>query len=97
MSGILLPDVILYGRPGCGLCAEARELLEALLVERGAAGLPTPTLREIDIESDPVLERAFLATIPVVELGHRRLETVTSPAKLRRLLADVLDGTPAPA
>jgi hypothetical protein len=97
MTGTPLPDLILYGRPGCGLCDEARELLDALLAVRAAAGLPTPTLQEIDIESDPALERAFLATIPVVELGERRLESVTSAAKLRRLLAEVLDGTPAPA
>ena len=97
MSGTPLPDLILYGRPDCGLCDEARDLLQALLAERAAAGLPTPTLREIDIEADPALERAFLATIPVVELGERRLETATSAAKLRRLLAEVLDGTPAPA
>ena len=97
MSGTSLPDLILYGRPECGLCDEARELLRALLEERAAAGLPTPTLRDVDIESDPALERAFLASIPVVELGDRRLETVTSAAKLRRLLADVLDTAPAHA
>lgn len=95
MSGTPLPDLILYGRADCGLCDEARELLRALLEERRANSLPTPTLREVDIESDPALERAFFASIPAVELGDRRLETVTSPAKLRRLLADVLDGDAA--
>ena len=97
MSGTPLPDLILYGRPGCSLCDEAREILTALLEERTAAGRPTPTLREVDIESDPTLEREFLATIPVVGLGDRRLELATSAAKLQRLVADVLDGTPAPA
>lgn len=93
MSGTPLPDLIFYGRADCGLCDEARELLRALLDQRAAAGLPTPTLREVDIDADPALERRFFATIPVVELGDRRLETVTSAAKLRRLLADVLDAT----
>ena len=93
MSGTPLPDLIMYGRPDCGLCDEARALIGALLDERVTAGLPTPKLREIDIESDPVLERAFLAAIPVVELGDRRLEIATSAARLRRLLADVLDVT----
>ncbi len=92
MSGTPLPDLILYSRPGCHLCDETRELLQALLDERKAAGLPTPTFQERDIESDPALERAFFTSIPVVELGDRRLELVTSPAKLRRLLAEVLDG-----
>ena len=91
MSGTPLPDLILYGRPHCGLCDEALELLRALLDERTATGLPTPALRYIDIESDPGLERALFASIPVVELGDRRLEVVMSAAKLRRLLADALD------
>ena len=98
MSGPPLPDLILYGRPDCGLCVEAREMLRALFEERRANGLATPTLREVDIEADPALEHAFFASIPVVELGDRRLETVTSLTKLRRLLAEVLDGdTAAPS
>ncbi len=97
MNGTPIPDLMLYGRADCGLCDETRELLRALLEQRTAAGLPTPTLREIDIDADPALERRFFATIPVVELGDRRLETVTSAAKLRRLLADVLDPTTAMA
>jgi glutaredoxin len=95
MSGTPLPDLILYGRADCGLCDEARNLIRALLDERRANAKPAPTLREIDIESDPALERALFASIPVVELDGRRLETVTSLAKLRRLLADVLDAEPA--
>jgi hypothetical protein len=86
-----LPDLVLYARPGCGLCDETRELLGGLLAERAAAGLPTPTLAERDIETDPALERAMFASIPVVELGDRRVELAVSGAKLRRLLTDVLD------
>jgi hypothetical protein len=83
-----LPDLVLYGRPGCGLCDEAREMITALLGDRAARGLSAPTLREVDITADPALERAWFDRIPVVELGDRRLELVTSAAKLRRLLAD---------
>ena len=86
-----LPDLVLYGRAGCGLCDEARAILMALLDERAQAGLPAPTLRERDIATDPAWERAYFTTIPVVELGDRRLELATSAAKLRRLMADVLD------
>ena len=86
-----LPDLVLYGRPGCGLCDETRTILTALLDERQRAGLATPALEERDIETDPAWQRAFFASIPVVELGDRRLELATSAAKLRRLMADVLD------
>ena len=95
MADAPLPDLVLYSRAGCHLCDEARELLQALLDERARQGLTTPRLDEIDIESDPELERRFFTTIPVVELGDRRVELATSAAKLRRMLADVLDGSPA--
>lgn len=86
-----LPDLVLYGRPGCGLCDETRAILTALLDERQRTGLATPALEERDIETDPTWHRAFLGAIPVVELGDRRLELATSAAKLRRLMSDVLD------
>ena len=92
MADAPLPALVLYSRAGCHLCDEARELLQALLDERARQGLTTPTLDEIDIESDPELERRFFTTIPVVELGGRRLELATSPAKLRRFLDEALDG-----
>ncbi len=86
-----LPDLILYGRPGCGLCDETRALLNVLLEQRARAGLPAPTLQQRDIETNPDWQRDFFASIPVVELGDRRLELATSVASLRRLLNDVLD------
>jgi hypothetical protein len=85
-----LPALILYSRPGCGLCDEARTLLQALLDRRVAAGLAAPPIEERDIDTDPAWQRAYLTTIPVVELGERRLETVTSAAALRRLLDEGL-------
>jgi hypothetical protein len=90
-----LPDLLLYSRADCGLCDEARDLLRALLHERARNGHPAPTLTEVDIASDHDLERALFDRIPVVELGDQRLELATSAAKLRRLLGDVLDGSPA--
>jgi hypothetical protein len=91
MSLAPLPDLILYGRPDCALCAETRTFLGDLLAARRAAGLVAPALVERDIDSDPAWQRAFFASIPVVELGERRLELAISPAKVRRLLTDVLD------
>lgn len=84
-------EVILYSRPGCSLCDETRAALDALLDERSAGGRPTAIVVERDIEADPDLERAFLAEIPVVEVGGRRLTLATSPARIERLLAEVLD------
>ncbi|HLO35678.1 MAG TPA: glutaredoxin family protein [Candidatus Deferrimicrobium sp.] len=87
-----LPELILYTRDGCHLCEDARAIVQGLLEDRAARGQRTAALHERDITTDPDLERRFHATIPVVELAGRRLELATSPAKLRRFLADALDG-----
>lgn len=69
-----MPQVVLYSRPGCHLCEEARRALEAM---RTALPSSTPSampasmafsLREVDIESDPALERRFMLEIPVIEV-----------------------------
>ena len=52
-------DVVLYGRPGCHLCDEARETL---------LGFDGIALREVDIDSDERLLAAMLERIPVVEV-----------------------------
>jgi hypothetical protein len=90
-SSTPLPDLVLYERAGCHLCDEAHEALTALLDERRRSGRPAPSLQVRDIDSDPAWQSAYAATIPVVELGDRRLELVTSVTRLRRLLTDVLD------
>ena len=56
-------QVVLYTRPGCHLCDEARELLSSL---RDAP--PSFEVLEIDIDSDDRLLAAYLERIPVVEL-----------------------------
>ncbi|MBI3748513.1 MAG: glutaredoxin family protein [Chloroflexi bacterium] len=86
-----VPDLILYGRPGCHLCEGAREAAAQLLEARARAGLAAPALIERDIETNPEWQRAFFETIPVVELGDRRVELVTSAGRIQRLLSDVLD------
>jgi len=71
---------------------------DAFLVpmREGDLEIVTPAFIERDISTDPAWERTYHASIPVVELGDRRLETVTSVAKLRRLLDEVLDGAIVP-
>jgi hypothetical protein len=88
-----LPDLVLYTRAGCGLCDEARSLLQSLLEDRAARGARTAAIRERDITTNADWERAFFDRIPVVELGGRRLELATSAAKLRRFLDEALDGS----
>jgi Glutaredoxin-like domain (DUF836) len=88
-----LPDLVLYGRPGCTLCDEARDIVRALLAQRIDRGLPAPVLIERDIDTDPTWQRAYFASIPVLEFAGRRIDMVTSLASVRRLL----DGTPEPA
>jgi hypothetical protein len=90
-----LPDLVLYRRDGCHLCDDARSALDLLLADRAARNLPAPPIQERDIEADDELHRRYAFTIPVVALGDRELELATSPAKLRRLLEDVLDGAAA--
>jgi hypothetical protein len=60
------PIVVLYARPDCQLCDEARAQLDALRAE----GWPFE-LKEVDIDSDDRLLARFLERIPVVELGGR--------------------------
>ena len=91
------PDLVVYTKPGCGLCREALEIIDGLLAARIAAGLPVPPLVERDITTDAAWERAYFDKIPVVELGDRRLELVTGAARLRRLLTEGLDVAAGPS
>ena len=73
--------VTLYGRPGCHLCDDARAVLERVRAERPFA------LREIDIEADERLLRAYLERIPVVALdGQELYDFFVDEADLRRRL-----------
>lgn len=90
-----LPDLVLYSRAACSLCDEAREAIKLALGERQARGLAAPNLVERDIEGDPDLHRRYLERIPVVELGSHRVELMVTVGRMRRLLSEELDGTPA--
>jgi glutaredoxin len=52
--------VTLYSRPGCHLCDDARAALERIRRDSPFE------LREIDIETDDELHRAYLERIPVI-------------------------------
>jgi hypothetical protein len=90
-----LPDLILYARPGCSLCEEAREAIRLVCDDRRERGLPVPEVVEHDIEDDPELHRRYLERIPVVELGDQRVELIVTVGKLRRLFATAVDAETA--
>ena len=56
------PHVIVYSRPGCHLCDEAKAVIENARVSDRF------TLEEINIESDPELLRKYKYDIPVVTI-----------------------------
>jgi hypothetical protein len=90
-----LPDLVLYARPGCSLCDEAREAIRLVTDDRRERGLPVPEFVERNIEDDPELHRRYLERIPVVELGDQRVELIVTVGKLRRLLTIAFDSEPA--
>jgi glutaredoxin len=77
--------LVLYTRPGCHLCDEARAELLALAPELNGI-----ELRELNIETDERLLAAYLERIPVVELdGEPIAELTIDPHELRARLHTV--------
>jgi glutaredoxin len=71
-------SLVLYGRPGCHLCDDARAVL-------GRIGHP---FEEVDIEGDDELLRRYLERIPVVALdGEELSDYFVDEGALRRRLA----------
>jgi glutaredoxin len=78
-----MPTVVLYGRPGCHLCDDARTVL---LRMRGEHAF---TLEERDIEADESLLRAYLERIPVVTIdGVEAFELFVDEDELARRLSE---------
>jgi glutaredoxin len=72
--------LVLYGRPGCHLCDDARDVLKRI-------GEP---FDEVDIETDDALHAALLERIPVVALdGEELFDFFVDEPVLRRLLGRV--------
>jgi glutaredoxin len=74
--------LVLYGRPDCHLCDEARAGLESLRADGVSF-----ELEEVDIDSDQELLRGYLERIPVVEVdGEIVSELFLDPEVLRKRL-----------
>jgi glutaredoxin len=81
----MAPTVLLYGRPDCHLCTEARQGLERMRAD-GAEF----ELRELDIESDDELFKRYLERIPVIEIeGEEVCDLGLDPGAVRARLATV--------
>jgi Glutaredoxin-like domain (DUF836) len=76
-----MTEVVLFGREGCCLCDEAREVLLRVRDQRPFV------LREHDIEGDDALLRAYLERIPVVTIdGVEAFEFFVDESELLRRL-----------
>jgi glutaredoxin len=73
--------VTLYGKPGCCLCDEAKEVVASV-----RAGLPFD-LEEVDVSIDPGMNHRYGERIPVVAVdGEELFEYHVDAAELRRAL-----------
>jgi hypothetical protein len=78
--------VLMYSRPGCGLCDEAREVI---LAERRRTAF---AFDEVDVGGDDALELEYGIRIPVVLVdGEERFEIRVDP---RRFAAAVRGDDP---
>jgi glutaredoxin len=76
-----LRRVVLYSRPICGLCDEARRVLLA------ARELIPFDLNEVNVESDDALEVEYGIRIPVIEIdGRERFEVTVQRDELLNAL-----------
>jgi Glutaredoxin-like domain (DUF836) len=76
-----MTTVVLYGREGCCLCDDAREVLERVRSRRPFV------LLERDIDSDDALLRAYLERIPVVAIdGEEEFDLFVDESELERRL-----------
>ena len=76
--------VVLYGKPGCHLCEEAKAEIDSLRSERDF------NLTEVDVSLDPVLHRRYGERIPVIEVnGQEAFELGVDRIALSRLLDTV--------
>jgi hypothetical protein len=76
------PEVVLYGRPGCHLCDDARAVI------RRVASVHPLRLRERNIEESDALLRAYLERIPVVCIdGVERFELFVDEPSLAAAVA----------
>jgi glutaredoxin len=74
--------VVLYGKPGCHLCDDAREVVARVCADLGTS------YDEVDITTDPDLQRTYGEQIPVTFVdGHQHDFWRVDETRLREALA----------
>ena len=75
------PRVVLYGRPACHLCEDARVVVDRVCGELGEQWV------EVDITTDPELEQRFGEEVPVTFVDGRQHDFWrVDPERLTRAL-----------
>ncbi len=79
-----MTEVVLYGKPGCHLCDDARAVVEAVRARRPFA------LKEVDVTLDPALHARYGERIPVIAVaGEEVFEYFVDAAELEHLIDTV--------
>ena len=74
--------ITLYSRPGCHLCDE----MKAVVLQVGSS--IALKIEEIDISTDPELERLYGVEIPVLFIAEKKVAKYrVTEAELRRILS----------
>ena len=74
--------ITLYGKPGCHLCEDARQIVEQVCAEVGTS------YDEVDISTSPDLMEVYGEQIPVIFVDGRQHDFWrVDPDRLRRALA----------
>jgi len=75
--------VVLYEKPGCGLCDETYRALTRIRMDR------TLEIERVNVEGDPALFTRYAIRIPVLSIGDRELDAAgLEEAAVRRWLRE---------
>lgn len=84
-----MADVVLYTRPGCCLCDDARAVLERVRARHPGRFV----VHERDIETSEALLRRYLERIPVITVdGEEAFELVVEESEVEKRLGNLEGG-----
>jgi glutaredoxin len=78
LGGVSTVRITVYGRAGCHLCEEMRDVAAAIARETGA------TFDEVDVDADPAIAAMYDLEVPVLCVdGVKAFSIRVTPALLR--------------